>query len=242
MKAVLTDAADRELITSNPTSGLKIKVAKPVRSRERGFTTPEATAVLRASRTYTPKPSDNPQTRESAELVAAKQWAPLLCAHSGARIAEITQLRKEDIREIDGIPFMRITPDAGSVKTGQFRDVPLHSQIIEEGFLAYVEASRDGPLFYKPNPARKGTTHPSKAVSGRISQWLQASGLVPEGVQPNHAWRHRFKTVGMEVGASERVLDAIEGHAPRTAGESYGDVLMKAKAVVVGKMPPFQLG
>ena len=157
VKAVLTHAADHDLIASNPTVGVKIKLAKPVCSRERGFTTPEAAAVLRASRDYTPKPSDNPQTREGAELVAAKRWAPLLCAHSGARIAEVTQLRKEDIRADRRHPWrMRITPDAGSVKTRQYRDVPLHAQVIEEGFLAFVEAviSRAALLQGQPYPQR----------------------------------------------------------------------------------------
>ena len=36
-------------------------------------------------------------------------------------------------------------------------------------------------------------------------------------VAPMHGWRHRFKTVGMEAGIATRILDAIQGHAPRTA-------------------------
>jgi site-specific recombinase XerD len=43
-----------------------------------------------------------------------------------------------------------------------------------------------------------------------------------------HGFRHRFKTIGLEAGISTRVLDAIQGHAARTAGDSYGDVTVKA--------------
>ncbi len=46
-------------------------------------------------------------------------------------------------------------------------------------------------------------------------------------VAPMHGWRHRFKTVGMEAGIPTRVLDAIQGHAPRTAAEGYGEVTIK---------------
>jgi hypothetical protein len=36
---------------------------------------------------------------------------------------------------------------------------------------------------------------------------------------PNHGWRHRFKTVGIEAGIEHRILDDIQGHHPRTFAE-----------------------
>ena len=239
VKAVLTHAFDHDILPGNPTAGVKIKLHKPNSDREKGYTPSEGAAILRVSLAYQPKPSANPQTRERDSLVGAKRWAPLLCAFSGSRIAEITQLRKQDIRETDGITFMRITPEAGSVKTGQFRDVPLHRQIVDAGFLQFVEASSEGPLFYEDRPGRAGTTHPSKTVSGRVSQWLRTLGIVPANLQPNHAWRHAFKTVGIEAGVDARVLDAIQGHAPKTAGEAYGSVTLKAKALAIARFPRF---
>jgi hypothetical protein len=41
-------------------------------------------------------------------------------------------------------------------------------------------------------------------------------------VAPNHGWRHRFKTVGMEAGIPPRILDAIQGQAPRSVADTYG--------------------
>ena len=52
-----------------------------------------------------------------------------------------------------------------------------------------------------------------------------------------HGFRHRFKTIGLEAGISTRVLDAIQGHAARTAGDSYGDVTVKAMAMAMEKVP-----
>ncbi len=56
---------------------------------------------------------------------AAKRWAPWLAAYTGARISELTQLRKEDVLVEGDIHFLRITPAAGLVKADQYRDVPV---------------------------------------------------------------------------------------------------------------------
>jgi integrase len=173
-------------------------------------------------------------------LSAAKRWVPWLLAYTGARIAEITQLRKEDVKVDGDIHFIRITPDAGSVKTGEFRDVPLHPHLIELGFLEFVSASDNGPLFYS-KVTRKGRTHPSKQVAGRVSEWVRSLGVVAANVKPSHGWRHRFKTIGLEVGMNGRVLDAIQGHAPRTAGDAYGDVTLKAKWDAIKLLPRYSI-
>lgn len=38
-----------------------------------------------------------------------------------------------------------------------------------------------------------------------------------------------------------RVLDAIQGHAPRNVSEGYGDVTIKAKANAIAKFPTIDL-
>jgi len=57
---------------------------------------------------------------------------------------------------------MRITPEAGTVKTGEVRVVPLHAELVKQGFPAWVERQTSGPLFHhrpaKPsrNPKYRG--------------------------------------------------------------------------------------
>jgi hypothetical protein len=63
--------------------------------------------------------------------------------------------------------------------------------------------------------------------------------IVPEDVSPSHGWRNRFKTVGREIRASDRVLDAICGHAGRTAGDQHGDVTVAAKVRVINMFPAY---
>ncbi|MEC5293197.1 hypothetical protein, partial [Aurantimonas sp. C2-3-R2] len=33
----------------------------------------------------------------------SRRWVPWICAYTGARVNEITQLRRQDIKQIDGI-------------------------------------------------------------------------------------------------------------------------------------------
>jgi len=239
VRAVLAWAVENERLPANPADGVKVKVLKPTQARESGFRDEEALAILKACRAYTPPARGNTANNETAQTTAAKRWASLLCAFTGARIVEITQLRKQDVREESGTAIIRITPDAGSVKTGQYRDVPLHRQLVELGFLDFVRSAPDGALFHTAKPG--GELQGARTTAGRVSQWLQSLDVIPEGVSPNHGWRHRFKTIGREAEISDRVLDAIQGHAARTAGDNYGDVTITAKKKAIDRLKPYPL-
>ncbi|MRH22877.1 tyrosine-type recombinase/integrase [Rhodovulum strictum] len=240
VRAVLTWAVTDLRLPTNPMEKVRQRAPKKVKSREKGFTTPEALRILTASLTYKPVENSNPSNRESAHITATKRWVPLLCAFTGARVTELTQLRKQDVREEAGRWILRITPEAGSVKSGDYRDVPLHRQVIELGFIDFVTRADAGPLFHRgttPGTSLKN----ARLSSGRLSQWLQDQGLIPQGVQPSHGWRHRFKTQGRELGMSDRVLDAIQGHSGKTAADDYGDVTTAAKLRLIDALPHYDL-
>lgn len=116
--------------------------------------------------------------------------------------------------------------------------MPLHPQLFEKGFGEFLEG-KEGPLFYAADA--DPTTLPAQAVSGKLGKWLQSQHLIPARMQPSHGWRHRFKIVGLELGISERVLDAMQGHAGRTAGDGYGDVTMTTKIAAITKFPRYRM-
>ncbi|TGS92691.1 integrase [Mesorhizobium sp. M2D.F.Ca.ET.171.01.1.1] len=238
VRTVLSWAVDNDRLETNVAEKVRQEVPKRPLAREKGFTLPEAVAVLRKARDYVPTKTDNPRTTEAPQTTAAKRWAPILCAFTGARITEITQLRKRDFRLEGDTHIIRITPDAGTVKAGGYRDVPVHPQVVDLGFLRFVEGAPVGPLFYA---GPKESVTAARTVAGRVSQWLQSLGVIPAGVSPNHGWRHRFKTVGQELEISDRVLDAIQGHAGKTAGDNYGDVTIAAKKAALEKFPHYNL-
>ncbi|MFO8127990.1 DUF6538 domain-containing protein [Yoonia sp.] len=221
----------------------KVRQAKPRRqhSREQGFTDAEAIRILKVATTYEPNADVNGYIREKSHLVAAKRWVPIICAFCGARPSEITQLRKEDVREVDGQWVIRITPDAGTVKAGGYRDVPLHEQIVSLGFPEFVKAAKPGPFFHGGTEPAKYADK-AKRISNQICTWLQERELIPDGVRPNYGWRHRFKSQTIELGISPRVYDAIQGHSAKSASDGYGDVSLKAKADAIGRLPAYELG
>jgi integrase len=241
LRTVLNWSVGEDRIVENVTVNVKQDIPTKALTREKGFTDSEAEQLLRASWRYAPNVIGRQKIRELPQTTAAKRWVPLICAFTGARVGEITQLRRQDFRQEGGIHVMRIDPNAGTVKAGGFRDVPLHSQLVDLGLLAFVDAACDGPLFYR-SANIDGSLKAARVVSGRISKWARETGLVPDSVAPNHGWRHRFKTVGRERGVSDVVLDAICGHAGRSAGDKYGDVTIAAKAREIEKFPRYDLG
>lgn len=240
IRSVFAWAVANERLPENVAQDVRQPKPRKVYGRERGFTDAEAVKVLKASRSYMPKLDEFGHVRESDKMADMKRWVPILCAFTGARVSEITQLRKEDVRDVDGQWVVRITPDAGTVKSGGYRDVPLHPQIIEEGFVQFVAAAKAGPLFHSATDPEK-YQKAAIIVSNKLSEWLRVNDLRPDGLQPNHAWRHRFKTQCLELGISGRVMDAIQGHAGKTAGDNYGDVTLKAKRDAVERLQRYKL-
>ncbi|GLK85478.1 hypothetical protein GCM10017653_35480 [Ancylobacter defluvii] len=209
-----------------------MKRAKVVKLRERDFTDAEAKAVLEAALRHE-------QGRERPKTFAAKRWVPWLCAYTGARVGEIAQLRKQDVRQEGEHWVITLTPEAGPIKTKEVREIPLHPHLVEMGFPAFVGGSQAGYLFI--TPSRDGDViGPLQGLKNRLAEFGRSVVSDPN-VSPNHAWRHRFKTVGMDAGVSERVLDAICGHAPRTVGATYGTVTLNAKAAAVRAMPRYEV-
>jgi integrase len=228
LKSIFTWAVANRRMADNPAVGVTLKIGKRPKLREKGFTDKEAAILLQAA-------TATPRGRESPKLHAAKRWMPWLLAYTGARVGEIAQLRKEDVRKEGEDWLVTITPEAGTVKTNEARVIPLHAHIVEMGFPAFLEAAQKGHLFLSAKD-EADIRGPLRALKNRLTETARA--LVPDkNVAPNHGWRHGFKTIGMEVGIDHRILDAIQGHAPKTAGEAYGDVTVRAKAAAIAKLP-----
>lgn len=60
-------------------------------------------------------------------------------------------------------------------------------------------------------------------------------------VQPNHAWRHRFMTVGRDVGISKDIRFSLTGHDTRDEGDDYGTVTITVKARALALFPRYEI-
>lgn len=211
-------------ITENPFDKVKAKQKVQAGTGRLPFSREEVALILRASR-----------LKKAAYL----RWIPWLQAASGARVAELAQLWGEMVVTVDGLPCIKITPapDGGRIKNDTSeRIIPIHPTLIADGFLDFVKARGSGPLFYggtKAKPAEPQSDeqkHPSKGVSNRLAAWVRELGITDPRKAPNHAWRRWVKTELGRTGCSDRLADAIQGHAAANEGGRYyhasvGDML-----------------
>ncbi len=233
-RTVFAWAVRERLIANNPFENVRVTEPKKVQLREtKAFTSDEAATVLRAARDI-----GVPRTT----LEGAQRWVPWLCAYSGARAGEITQLRGSDVEQRGKMFAMKLTPEAGTIKTRKPRTVPIHDHIIEQGFMEFVKSRGNGPLFYDPvkrdepsnplNPKR----HPAVMVRQKVAAWVRELGVTDKELSPTHAWRHTFKQIADRAGISERMSDYITGHSHKTEGAKYGASSARAHGGGVGEV------
>ncbi|WP_409567837.1 tyrosine-type recombinase/integrase [Methylobacterium sp. E-025] len=200
-----------QLLSGNPVTGTTLDEPRIVAQRERTFRGHEIAAILSAASAV--KHDDRNPSRS-----AARRWCPGLAAYSGARITELTNLEKRDIRIEGAFPVM----DLRVTKTGEPRTVPLHPHLLEQGFMAFVEASATGPLFYDPKRHRKASRTPPGELQGhKVGKWIRETVNLDPCVSPNHGWRHTWKTRALSAGIEERLRDAITGHRVASVGRRY---------------------
>jgi integrase len=221
IRAVLQWAVDNRRISANPTAGVAINARTKPGKKIRGFEESEALLILTAA-------------AKSAD--AAKRWIPWLCAYSGARVSEISQLRKMDVIQTDGIWCIQIVADAGSVKNANSeRIVPLHSALLEIGFLKFIETLPEGPLFSHVGPDRFGNRGGN--VSKRICFWVRSLGVDDERLSPNHSWRHRLKTLARRHDLALDLVNAVMGHARKDVAAAYGEYPISSLKREIEKLP-----
>ncbi|MGO6833399.1 DUF6538 domain-containing protein [Rhizobium ruizarguesonis] len=234
LRATCEWAKANRRIPINPLDGITVVAPQKTTTRQKWFTSQEAAIILKGTLVA-------PPPRCAAEMKAAYRWIPWLCAYTGARVGEIAQLRKEDIQSHDGHTLIWITPEAGSTKNRNPRFVAIHMHLIDQGFLTFIHARRNGPLFYDPAMHRGGNAGNAQynKVSERLAAWVRKRGVDDPRIRPNHAWRHLFKTeargVFMDVGAR----DYMQGHVPATEGERYGGYKPHVLAAEMAKFPRF---
>lgn len=227
-------------IRKNPFKDANVEKPKKQYVREsEAFTPEEISAILSATLEY---------TSPKSPFEAAKRWVMWLCAYSGARAGEITQLRGVDVAKRDDFYVMTLTPEAGTIKTGEARTVPIHEHVIAQGFLSFVEGRGKGSLFCNPPRPRKDPIDPLKpprtpaqTARARLSAWVRELGVDDPNVSPTHGWRHTFKLLAERAGISEKISDAITGHAPVNEARKYGRPTVQDMANALTKFPRYQL-
>lgn len=170
-------------------------------------------------------------------------WIPIILYYTGARVEEIAQLRKGDIVEVDGTPCFRLSMGEGqSIKTGNTRQFPIHSHLLELGFLDFVQ-SKTYQLFTEKSEV-------NGSYSYNYGRWwgnyIREHGLTREGIKPTHSFRHTLVTLCRDLGIREEIQDSILGHNDNSptrekASHGYGEKTVEAQRNVIEQIPRLDL-
>jgi integrase len=238
IKSPLAWAAENHLIASNPSLGVKYNPKGGARPKVRrlGYDDRQSRIILLASRD-----EDKPHLR----------WIPWVCAFTGCRLDEIAGRAARDIQRF-GSTWVLDIPEAKN--DGSVRTIPLHTNLIAEGFDKYVLSLRNnGPLFPDLTDGRYGRAGTATKSIGRWLRKLQkeAGVLLVEKPRfaPNHSWRHRFKSQARRVGKdgrpimSEETSDALTGHNEGKVSREYGEYYVNEvlRPAIEAMISPFDL-
>ena len=222
-KAIFAFAKRKLKIPFDPTVDVTVDSGAAFETDMRGFDPHETATILRA--TMLP-----PSRKVSPALADARRWVPWICAYTGARVNEVTQARACDFSVHKGLMVLHVMAEAGTAKTGD-RKVPLHPDLIDQGFGTFLK-TKDGeePLFYVPRKKRTAKVPAYEEMGARLSKWVRKLGISDRHLDPNHAWRHRFKG-----------YSALQGHAPNTQARKYGEVDLDERVAAVLKLPRIEV-
>lgn len=148
-------------------------------------------------------------------------WVPLIGLYSGMRLNEICQLYAEDIKTSDGVDFFDVRTALDNQKPAgdkrlktrnSHRQVPIHPQLRNLGFIEYVEQSkRAGQLRLFPDLKLSSNGTYSDNFQKWFSRFLgQIHGANLADIS-FHWFRHTFRDALREAQVSAEVANRLCG-------------------------------
>jgi len=198
LQGIFRYAIDSDYISDSPARDLNMKLSS--RSTFANFEVEEVRQMILMA---------------SDEKKDWQRWMPLLAAYTGARRTELVQLRKKDVK-IDpdsGRHYILITDAAGSVKTeNSIRQVPLHKELLEAGFIEFVEKAKDRVFDdLKPETVTSWfTKFRDKLNIERFNDFGDRKVF--------HSFRHSFITLSRNAGNTLEAVQQVVGHEKSNAG------------------------
>ena len=154
----------------------------------------------------------------------SEYWLPLLGLHTGARLNELCQLLKTDIGNHEGVPTISILIDEEEKKrlktSASRRIIPIHSTLIECGFLQYVADAKSGRIFPElpEDPARLGNF--GAKASEQFTAYRRKQGVGKTTERSNKAF-HSFRSTLI---SALRKAEVPGDRRRRLAGHEASDV------------------
>lgn len=191
---------EEEYIEKNPFKRCKIAL-KAKASSYRGAYTPEQLSLILGA------------VKDSK--IAYQRWLPFLALYTGARLNELSQLYKEDIKVIEGIHCIHIQalkPDQRVKNLSSERVIPIHSKLIDLGFIDYVGSLKSNSRVF-PEIRFDNISGYSHTPSRWFMRFRKKLGISDSETRLDfHSFRHTVADSLKQQGYSENLIGAILGH------------------------------
>jgi integrase len=206
-KGLFKWAEENSYVEKNVFAGLAIKQGKTAGKAREAFSSEQIELI------------QNTIIHNEQGLIKKKYqyWGPLIGLYTGARLNEIAQLELNDIRQEDGIWCFDINDqsEGKTLKTTSARRlVPIHSKLIELGFIKYVQTLRSSK---KTRLLHELGYSEGTGYGRNLSRWfngpfLKALGMDKQGLV-FHSFRHTMNTNLLQSDVGDPLVKSILGHA-----------------------------
>jgi integrase len=239
LRSLFRYAMANDLLPADPANGVKAPVSTRAKEARLPFDAESLKALFSG-------PVHSAGARPKRGGGEAAYWLPLLALFTGARLNELGQLRTSDVLQeryftagTDAFAWViRFTADESDglrlKNQGSARRVPIHSTLVELGFLRYADKLRingEAKLFPELKGDRFGT------VTGNWGKWF-GPYLRSQNVNNRkivfHSFRHSFKHYARNSGIDKSVNDALTGHESGDVADNYGGPDYPLKPLIEG--------
>jgi integrase len=211
LSIIFQHAVDNGKLAANPCKGVKFNFDDDSK-KYRCFSAEEATRILSLARN-----ESDPVTR----------WSSLIMYFSGMRIGELVGSSRSAVQRVEGIDCIVLNDTTRMprerIKTGKkgYRTVPLHSIIISEGFLAYVNSlPKESALFPNMETDRDGRR--SNTAGKRLSNFIrQRCQITDPLIKPSHSFRHTVETTFSRLRVAYATACSITGRTIKGSVAGY---------------------
>jgi len=229
ISSVLSWCVQNGYLETNPASGLQIRISKVKTAQKKRlpFDTDDLKSIFHESPVF----KEGKRPRGGAGH--ACYWIPILALYTGARLEEMGQLQANDAKCAFGIWYLNITTTSEednlyednqrSVKTvGSLRKIPIHQDVLDLGFLDYVNDTKKQHKDLFPFVQSKGPKR-TPPFSKWFNRYLRTKCSITDKRKVFHSFRHTFIDACRDAVIPEEIRDTITGHVgKKTMADTYG--------------------
>lgn len=140
-------------------------------------------------------------------------WIARVMAYTGLRLEEASALRPCDVRKVDGVWCVEVSPEASRIKTeNASRLVPIHFALLDD-LKGYVDRRKGGPKVNLWDLELDSHGKLSAALSKRMNKRLQKAIPDKPARLVVESTRNTFATRLKAADVQEHVISELMGHA-----------------------------